>query len=178
MAHYNFSDVGPVLFGAWYKQPSDGAVASIHACSEEWQRLSVNFVATILVGDLNVHHTRWLRHSNGVSVEGSVLLRFCSENALKQHVKSPTREGYLLDLVISDITPSRAVVQPRIFDHNMVLAGFNIGVPETLSVRRVVYDYSKASWGELQSELENMDWSPMDVLYVDTAEQFFAQSVS
>ena len=63
-------------------------------------------------------------------------------------------------------------------DHNMVLAGFNIGVPETLMVKRVVYAYYKASWGELQTELENMDWSPMGVLDVDTAEQFFARSVS
>ena len=63
-------------------------------------------------------------------------------------------------------------------DDNIVLAGFDIGIPETLSVRRVVYDYCKASWGELQTELENKNWSPMDLLEVDTAEPFFAQSMS
>ena len=68
-------DIGPVLLGAWYRPPSEGEVASIHACNEEWKRLSGNFVATILVGDLNAHHSRWLLHSNGVSVEGSASLR-------------------------------------------------------------------------------------------------------
>ena len=68
--HIIHSDIGPVLFGAWYRPPIDGEVASINACSEEWQRLSVNFVAIIFTGDMNVHHARWLRHSTRVSVEG------------------------------------------------------------------------------------------------------------
>ena len=67
--HIIHSDIGPVLFGAWYRPPIDGEVASIHACSDEWQQLSVNFVATIFTGDMNAHHARWLRHSNRASVE-------------------------------------------------------------------------------------------------------------
>ena len=103
--------------------------------------MSVNFVATLFTGDMNVHHARWLRHSNRVSVEGSALLRFCSENALKQLLQGPTLEVYLLDLVISDIAPCRVAVLPRICNHNMVLAVFNVGVPESLAVRRLVYDF-------------------------------------
>ena len=56
--HTIHSDIGPVLLGAWYRPPVSGEVSSIKSCDEEWQRLSGNFVATILAGDLNVHHRR------------------------------------------------------------------------------------------------------------------------
>ena len=106
-------------------------------------------------------------HSNGISVERLALLRFYLENALKQHVNIPTREKKVLDLVISNIIHSRALVQRRISDHNMMLACFIIRIPEKLLLRLVVYEYSKASWGELQTELENMRCSHMDVFDVD-----------
>ena len=175
--HTIHSDIGPVLFGAWYRPPASGETASINACDEEWRRLSANFVATILAGDLNVHHTRWLRYSTSVSVEGSVLFRFCSANGLKQRVKGPTRDENLLDLVISDIDPRRVEVLPRISDHNMVFAEFNIGIPEIICVRRIVYDYSKANWADLQAEFADSDWSSIDLFDVDDAERFFHQSV-
>ena len=101
--HTIHSDIGPVLCGIWYRPPCHGEVASITACDEEWRRLSGNFVATILVGDLNVHHTRWLRHSSSVSVEGTSLYRFCMASGFKQFVKHPTRGENLLDLIISDL---------------------------------------------------------------------------
>ena len=98
----------------------------------------------MLAGDLNVHHRRLLVHSNNVSVERTALCRFCCARALKQNVRSPTREDYLLDLVISNITPSNVAVLQCISDHNMVLAAFDIGIPEMLVVKRVVYDYAEA----------------------------------
>ena len=124
-------------------------------------------MATILAGDLNVHHRRWLVHSNSVSVEGSQLFRFCCTRALKQHVGSPTRDNYLLDFVISDIIPSKVSVLPYTSDHNMVLAVFDIGIPETLVVQRIVYDYAMAPWSDIQTECLTLDWSCIDVLEMD-----------
>ena len=109
-------------------------------------------MATILVGDFNVHHRRWLAHSDSVSVEGTARVRFCCARALKQHVRSPTREDYLLDLIISDITHSNVAVLWRISDHNMLLAVFDIGIPEMPVVKRFVYDYAEAPWSDIQAE--------------------------
>ena len=71
--------------------------------------------------------------------------------------KNPTLEGYLLYLINSDLVPCRVAVMRQISDHNMVLDVFRMGVPETLAVRRMVYDYYKASWAELRAELQNVD---------------------
>ena len=66
---------------------------------------------------------------------------------------------------------------PRISDHNMVLAVFNVGVPESLAVRRLVYDFSKASWAELRAEFQNADWPSVETLDADAAERFVHTSV-
>ena len=144
------SEIGPVLLGVWHRSPCNGEVGSIKACEDEWLRLSTDYVATILVGDLNVHHARWLRHSSGVSVEGTALYRFCTANGLKQWVKRPTRDDYLLDLVISDLQAWKVELLPAISDHNMVLACFDIGIPEATVVTRTIFDYGKADWASIR----------------------------
>ena len=97
------SDIGPYLLGVWYRPPDPGEVASIRACEEEWQRLSLHVLGTILVGDLNVHHIRWLRYSSRNSAEGDTLREFCDRVGLRQVVREPTREEYLLDPALTDL---------------------------------------------------------------------------
>ena len=100
------SEIDPILVGVWYRPPVQGEVGSITACEAEWRRLASDHVADIMVGDMNVHHSRWLRHSAGISVEGISLYRFCSANSFKQLAKGPThKNGHVLDLVISDFQP-------------------------------------------------------------------------
>ena len=175
--HTIHSDIGPLLCCAWYRPPCAGEVESIRGCEEEYLRLADEHIGCIFVGDLNVHHTRWLRHSASVSVEGTSLLRFCQSKGLKQFVTKPTREEHLLDLVIADLAPSSVDVLAKIADHNIVLAKFDIGVPDCAVVRRQVFDYSKADWAEIRREMQGFDWSTMDSLDVDAAERFFHQSV-
>ena len=151
------SEIGPVLLGVWYRPPCSGEVGSIKACEDEWRRLSTEYVATILVGDLNVHHSRWLRYSSGVSVEGTALYRFCTANGLKQWVKRPTRDDYLLDLVVSDLPARKVEVLPGISDHNMVRAHFEIGIPESTLVSRTVFDYGKADWASIRRAVSAFD---------------------
>ena len=57
------ADIGPVLFCVWYRPPCAGEIGSIHGFIEEWHELSKSCVGTIIVGDLNVHHKYWLKHS-------------------------------------------------------------------------------------------------------------------
>ena len=175
--HTIHSDIGPVLCGIWYRPPCHGEVASITACDEEWRRLSGNFVATILVGDLNVHHTRWLRHSSSVSVEGTSLYRFCMASGFKQFVKHPTRGENLLDLIISDLDRCKVEILPQISDHNMVLATFDLGVPESEVIARTVFQYAKADWEQLRCDMAAFDWTLMDQVQVDAAERFFHDNV-
>ena len=175
--HTIHSEIGPVLCCAWYRPPCPGEVESIKGCEEEYCRLADEHIGCIFVGDLNVHHSRWLRHSASVSVEGTTLLRFCQSKGFKQFVKQPTREDHLLDLVIADFDASSVDVLAKIADHHIVLAKFDVGVPESTVVRRFVFDYSKADWAEISRDLLGFDWTPMDLLDVDAAERFFHRSV-
>ena len=175
--HIIHSDIGPILSGIWYRPPVPGEIVSIVECEAEWRRLSASCVATILVGDMNVHHIRWLRHSSSVSVEGTSLLRMCTACGLRQLVRSPTRDEYLLDLVISDLAASNISVLPKIADHNLVRATFNIGVPACEIVHREVFLYAKAPWEDVRKDIASFDWDPMDAMDVDEAERYFHHNV-
>ncbi len=94
----------------------------------------------------------------------AVLLRFVDK---KQQNK----------MVIADFDASSVDVLAKIADHHIVLAKFDVGVPESTVVRRVVFDYSKADWAEISRDLLGFDWTPMDLLDVDVAERFFHRSV-
>ena len=69
----------------------------------ELQRLRGQCVGILVVGDLNVHQRKWLRFSSNDTPEGSLLYNITVEEGLQQVVKEPTRNEYLLDLVLTDI---------------------------------------------------------------------------
>ena len=176
--HVVHSDIGPILCGTWYRPPCPGETASILACEEELRRLMPSAVACIIVGDLNVHHTRWLKFSSSVTVEGTAMLRFCKGNGLKQRVKRPTRYEYLLDLVLTDIDPTHVQVLHTIADHNLVLSSFDFSVPEAVVLQRLVFDYSKASWDDIAKEIAETDWTAIDRSAVDEGERFFHNTLN
>ena len=80
------SDIGLILLCVWYRPPARGEIGSIRGFADEWLSLSRSCIGTIMVGDINVHHAHWLRHSSGVTVEGSALYRFCCDNGFRQLV--------------------------------------------------------------------------------------------
>ena len=90
---------------------------SIKAFEEEWQRLSTDALGTIVVGDLNVHHIRWLRFSSRNSAEGELLRDICDSVGLRQLVREPTRGDNLLDLALTDVDEVRCKVVSKIADH-------------------------------------------------------------
>ena len=95
-------DVGPILVCIWYRPPAPSDISSISTLDSELSQLRNDVIGTAIIGDLNCHHARWLYHSAGVSTEGRALHRFCMENGFQEFVKQPTRQSYLLDLVLSD----------------------------------------------------------------------------
>ena len=103
-------------------------------------------VASIVIGDMNVHNEDWLRYSNGSFPEGRELEQVCSLYGLKQRVKLPTRGDHLLDLVLTDIAGVKCDVAPGVLDsdHRATIASFDISVPRAPPSSRVCFDTGKA----------------------------------
>jgi len=171
--HLIHSSSGPILFAAWYRRPNPGEIESIQSFIEEWSRLSHTAFGTILVGDLNLHHTHWLRFSSGVSREGSEMYKFCRDNGFLQHVRGPTHGnghseigGHLLDLVLSDFdcpVSIRILPEINIHDHNLILASFSLDLPVSEPpTKREVWTFLRADWVGLRSYLAATDWSWVD----------------
>ena len=144
--HIIHADCGPILLGVWYRRPCQREIASIRHFDEEFQVHSQDSIASIVVGDMNVHNREWLRWSNGTTLEGLELEAVCCIHGLRQHVQSPTRGDYLLDLVLSSFESGLTCkVLPGVNDkdHEAVLATVKLHVPATEPVRRKVFDFKK-----------------------------------
>jgi len=154
------SHIGPILLCVWYRRPDKGEIASVVSLREECSCHKSRGLGTIIIGDLNIHHRRWLCYSSHNSPEGEVLHNFCTDHGFAEHVRSPTRENYLLDLVLSDLQSSiRTRVLPGISDHSMVLAAFDTGIPVQGTSERVVWKYHLADWSSMRSELGARIWN-------------------
>ena len=97
-------NVGPdnCLLGNWYRSPSsdhDGFVG----LQNDLHRFLPDVTGIILSGDMNVHHQRWLYHSNGDTLVGTDLKVLCDSLGLLQLVRAPTRYHYLHDLFTTDV---------------------------------------------------------------------------
>ena len=88
-----------------------------------------------MVGDVNVHKARLLKFSNGESPEGLKLESVCGEHGHQQHVKSPSRGKYLLDLVLSACGSQLCcTVLPQVFESDplCIIADIDIGTAVSL----------------------------------------------
>ena len=140
------SDLGPYLVCAWYRPPEPGETDSIATLAKEYEELSPGMLGTIITGDMKVHQKRWLWKSSRNSGEGEALHKFCLGKGLQQLVREATREQYMLDLVMSDVETLKCKVLPKIADHNLVHAHFNLLVPKTNVRERLVWKYVNADW--------------------------------
>ena len=131
-------------------------------------------MGVIVIGDINAHSVRWLRHSAGETREATLLQTVCEEVGLKQRVTEPTRKDipsgndYLLDLVLSDIQVE-ASVGNKIRDHRFVLTKMNVRIPDTKIIEREVWNFNKADWTRLKECLGDHDWSDMYGMTADDA---------
>ena len=176
--HIVHADCGPILLGAWYRRPcKNNEVESIRRFDQELQRLSQDCVASIIVGDTNVHDQEWLRWSNRTAPEGLELEAVCCTHGLKQYVKGPTRGAYLLDLVLSSLESGLVCkFTPGINseDHECVLATVKLSVPTAEPVQRKVHEFKNADWTALMEKLGSINWAEFfDTLGADEAAQRF-----
>ena len=121
-----------------------------------------------MAGDINIHHKKWLRFSNGDTGVGEDLKAFCEFYGMNQLVKEPTRHDkpsgndYLLDLVLTDIPSCPTQVMPYIADHKGVMS--TLPFPEVLetTVVREMWMLNEANWNSLKYELKEWDWTDLD----------------
>ena len=95
---------GPVLFGVFYRPPSQGAtgVSALNNCL-----LSVSRLPVVLCGDFNLPNIDWSIVFPTVSSH-PVTSEFCDlvrENCFTQLVSVPTRHHHLLDLLLTRAAP-------------------------------------------------------------------------
>ena len=141
--HFIHLDPEIILLGNWYR-PGTTCHDNFEGLDAGLQRLTPEATSVILTGDLNVHHSKWLRFSNGNTAVGADL-RIISENfGLQQVVQEATRGPYLLDLFLIDIAGTKVEVGPQIADHKFLLA--HVPCPEirSLTVVRKGYNLRRA----------------------------------
>ena len=151
------SDRGPYLVCCWYRPPKSGDVVSIESFEAEYAKHKDGAVGVFVLGDLNVHSIRWLRHSARETVEGRVLHDISSKLGLRQVVRQPTRGEYLLDLVLTDVLDCQAKPCAAVADHRGVLTKVKFTIPETASHQREAWYYTDADWDRLTSNIEDTD---------------------
>ena len=116
-----------------------------------------------------LHNKAWLRFSSGNSAEGKLFEEHCSTLGLTQLVREPTRENYLLDLVLTDLEDVSCRVAPGVSDHERVECKLKLVVPAETTVQRTVWDFHKAEWELLRQLLRNTSWTFVSEEDPDTA---------
>ena len=172
------SNHGPIVVANWYRPPCHGEVSSILALGDELQKHRDGALGVIVVGDLNVHSRKWLRHSSHESPEGQALQSVCEAEGLRQVVRAPTRGEHLLDLVLSDIDDVEVEVLAPIADHRLVSTRLQWQVPTTIEVEREVWSFSSADWVAVFEALEENPWEELLSSDVDEGVHSIAAAVT
>jgi len=156
--HFLKLGVETLLLANWYRPGSsafDGFSVLYAELAEYFNQVS----GVLLVGDLNIHHKKWLKYSSCDTRIGSEMKTLCDFHGFAQLVKEPTRQEYLLDLAISDIAGAKASVLSYIADHKAVRIDVPIPVIKEVFTERTVWNLKTANWEGLKSDLQNVDWS-------------------
>ena len=109
-------------------------------------------------GDLNIHHRRWLLHSNANAAIGAEMKVLCDSFGLQQLMHEPTHNQYLLDLFLSDLPECRVKVVHAIADHKAILAQVLLPEISKKTVTRYSWKLDQANWEDLEKDLQGIDW--------------------
>jgi len=97
----------------------------------------------------------------GATTEESLFYDCLEENICTQHVRVPTRENNILDLIISsepDLISNVSTINCLANgDHNMLLCNVHMKAT-TRNTNRHCYDYNKAYFDSLREDLAWIDW--------------------
>ena len=137
-----------------------------------------NMIGTVLIGDMNIHHNKWLRFSNNNTPVGDRLLQLSLSHNLHEYVRNPPRGDYLLDLApCSVLCAVKTKMMLNIVDHNAVMITLNIPQIQKVRAPRMVWDYRNADWNKLQADLGAVDWKVMKTMSAFAAAPFLASKI-
>ena len=153
------ADSGPLLLCAWYRTPgptdADGSIGTI---LQEHQQLADQATGTLIVGDLNLHHARWLRHSSGTSAAAESMRQHAAVSGWNQLLGNATRGKHVLDLALCDVSRAVAKLLPKVADHCVVQVTMPCTLVEASEFERQVWHFDTADWDRLKYELGSKEW--------------------
>jgi len=170
--HLLHLDIGSFALCNWYRSPS-ASDDQIHSFRDELAEIQDQVIGFIILGDLNVHHIRWLRYSSGTSREGIMLKSVCDDFALKQLVDEPTRGEYLLDLCLTDLDACKVKTSSAIADHEAIIAEVKLPVAKCVAIVRNVWHYKGAAWQNMKCFLKACSWHRLRQGSVNEAFDYF-----
>ena len=175
--HLLHTDTGSIAIVNWYR-PGSSPITHISSFREEYAQHAHEFQSIIVAGDLNIHHRSWLLFSNGNTAEGEFMKSMCDDLNLRQVVRAPTRNEYLLDLCLTDIDGVKVSVESSISDHNALMIRVPLQVEKHVAISRNVWHYRGATWHALKQELSQWSWQPLNYGSVDNAADMFIEVLS
>ena len=135
----------------------------------------------IMLGDYNLPEIVWrgLDTPPELSRRSDRALGFLdciAQHGLRQHVLRPTREGHILDLVLTNTTDVQCEIDVGHFDsdHRQIIA--TCVVPRTSYVRvtrSTAFNYRRADFDALKNSLRLLPWDVLDDLDVNDAVELF-----
>ena len=121
----------------------------------------------ILIGDFNLPHINWNTHSSNVSLEQDFLNMF-AENLLIQSIHTPIRRhGNILDLLLT--SSSRQVDNLKVIKESLICKSDHFPITFDIMIRCKrnkgskckLYNFKKANWDRLNSELADINWTSL-----------------
>ena len=113
------------------------------------------------MGDLNIHHSRWLRFSTANTGEEKELQEICANVGLMQLVKEPNIILQLLDLCLTDIHGTKVQMLPKVADHNALLVTLAYETPRLIEMPGKVWHFKGAAWPNLKCALREVNWQDL-----------------
>ena len=118
-------------------------------------------LSPVICGDFNVHEASWL-HSSHTSTAGTAALDFCESRGLHQLVSFSTRQGAILDLILSEHNGTTTQL-PNLNTSDHVAIFLSLATschpPIITPPPRRVFHWSSAPWHKLSRHFHSIKWN-------------------
>ena len=152
--------------GCWYREPQARAedINQLREQMEKITEMSKNkkLPKIHILGDFNYRNIAWPQklHKEGRMLypsEGQTLINIMEDHALEQLVNFPTREGNILDLILTSTPDSiENIESPNKFsDHSAIGCDIILCAPRKENKKRTVHRYNKGNF-------KSMRWEAVD----------------
>ena len=149
-----------------YRKPgfSPADVTYMIDCVKCLQRLCSTDKLTVIAGDCNLPDIDWSFYSGPCAPIYDAFLNFVNNYGFYQFVQEATREGNILDIVLSTsdtfLSDLTVTVPLSTSDHSAVLFRTNLVSAAIGSVGSVPYwDFERADYNAINSYLSTVDWN-------------------